>query len=198
MGRPTTGNAAGRPGPSWQEAVKLEWGWLGPSRGVIRSVEVASLGPELGQHAEAEVRGMTTIWPCVPHQLVLREVLSLTASPDLSEVGLAGALERAPGCRTGSFLSSLHLLSQLPVRPGVCAGSQVPVLSPLPLGTFIGLTVPSSGSEGLEGVSRVWVLGQGSGPHLQPGGHLVPSGFLCLSSWPDDLPVIWDDLGVGV
>lgn len=38
------------------------------------------------------------------------------------------------------------------------------VLSPLPLVTFTGLTVPSSGSEGLDGVSWVWLLGQGGGP----------------------------------
>lgn len=38
------------------------------------------------------------------------------------------------------------------------------VLSPLPSVTFTGLTVPSSGSEGVYGVSWVWLLGQGSRP----------------------------------
>lgn len=49
------------------------------------------------------------------------------------------------------------------VVPGVGYSTQVLVHSPLPLVTLIGLTVPSSGSEELDGVSGVSVLAQGVG-----------------------------------
>lgn len=99
----------------------------------------------------------------------------------------------------GGWQLPLHLPPALSVVPGVYGGSQVLDLSPLPLVTFIGLTVPSFGSEGLDGVSWGSVAGaERQAPHLQPGGHLVPSGLIGLSAWPDDLPVVGDDLGVGV
>ena len=41
-------------------------------------------------------------------------------------------------------------------------------------------------------------LGREAGPHLQPGGHLIAARFLGLSARPDDLPVVGNDLGVGV
>lgn len=77
----------------------------------------------------------------------------------------------------GSFLSSLHLLSQLPVRPGVCVGSQVPVLPPLPFGTFIGLTVTSSGSEGWKECPGCGCWGRVVGPTFSLVDIWYPRGF---------------------
>lgn len=84
------------------------------------------------------------------------------------------------------------------VSPGVGCGSRAPVHSPLASVLCTGLTVPSCGPAELDGVSGCGCWRGAVGPHLQPGGHLVPSGLLCLSTWPDDLPVVGDNLGVGV
>lgn len=99
-----------------------------------------------------------------------------------------GSLSYVLGVR--GLLSSLHLLSASSAAPGVGEGGQALVLPASSLCPPL--------SEGPDGVLGGDARAGCSVPHLQPGGHLVPSGLLCLSAWPDDLPVIGDDLGVGV
>lgn len=59
--QPAMGNAQAVGDRTQQEAVKTGWGWLGPPRGVMMSVDVASQEPGLkAESAEAKVHRIAT------------------------------------------------------------------------------------------------------------------------------------------
>lgn len=117
-----------------------------------------------------------------PHQRLPRRARP-TGLPNLSgePVGLSPP---SPPC--SSVVLGEGYRSQVPAIPHFLQSLSLASLSP-PLGprSWLESRAVDTGTE--------WQTA-----HLQPGGHLVPSGLLCLSTWPDDLPVVGDDLGVGV
>ena len=99
----------------------------------------------------------------------------------------------------GGFLSSLHPLSLLPLQCQVCAMAAGAGPVPASFSQFHRPHCPllCTGGAGWS-IPGVEARAGWRVPHLQPGGHLVTSGLLCLSTWPDDFPVVGNDLGVGV